>query len=97
MSSTAAPYNIVLSRGRAKSGRVRAVAGACAGNLVEWYDFFVYAYTAIYFSSSFFPAERPGEPAPRLGGGASQSATSCARSGAGCSAGSPTRGAARSR
>ncbi|WP_255721639.1 MFS family transporter [Lichenibacterium dinghuense] len=37
--------------------RARAVAGACAGNLIEWYDFFIYAYTAIYFSSSFFPTD----------------------------------------
>ena len=28
--------------------------GACSGNLVEWYDFFIYAYTAIYFAASFF-------------------------------------------
>lgn len=35
---------------------IRGLIGACAGNLVEWFDFFVYAYTAIYFSSAFFPA-----------------------------------------
>ncbi|WP_449433081.1 MFS family transporter [Pseudomonas putida] len=35
--------------------RVRAILGACSGNLVEWYDFFIYAYTAIYFAASFFP------------------------------------------
>ena len=35
--------------------RVRAIMGACSGNLVEWYDFFIYAYTAIYFAASFFP------------------------------------------
>ncbi|WP_459747058.1 MFS family transporter [Pseudomonas sp. 3A(2025)] len=35
--------------------RIRAIMGACSGNLVEWYDFFVYAYTAIYFAASFFP------------------------------------------
>ncbi|WP_050783446.1 MFS family transporter [Methylobacterium nodulans] len=29
--------------------------GACAGNLVEWYDFFVYAYASIYFAGAFFP------------------------------------------
>lgn len=38
------------------SGRVRAIFGACSGNLVEWYDFFIYAYTSIYFASLFFPA-----------------------------------------
>ncbi|WP_409201918.1 MFS family transporter [Pseudomonas sp. SG20052] len=37
-------------------GRVRAILGACSGNLVEWYDFFIYAYTSIYFASLFFPS-----------------------------------------
>ncbi|WP_407530850.1 MFS family transporter [Methylobacterium oryzisoli] len=37
-------------------GRIASITGACAGNLVEWFDFFVYAYTAIYFASAFFPA-----------------------------------------
>lgn len=36
--------------------RVRAILGACSGNLVEWYDFFIYAYTAIYFAPLFFPS-----------------------------------------
>ncbi|MFG1270693.1 MFS family transporter [Xanthobacter versatilis] len=36
--------------------RVRGLLGACAGNLVEWFDYFVYAYTAIYFASAFFPS-----------------------------------------
>ncbi|WP_336489528.1 MFS family transporter [Methylobacterium nigriterrae] len=36
--------------------RIASIAGACAGNLVEWYDFFVYAYTSIYFAAAFFPA-----------------------------------------
>lgn len=38
-----------------KTNRIRAIMGACSGNLVEWYDFFIYAYTAIYFAASFFP------------------------------------------
>ena len=37
-------------------GRLRAIMSACAGNMVEWFDFFVYAYTSIYFAASFFPA-----------------------------------------
>ena len=35
--------------------RVRGLVAVCAGNLVEWFDFFVYAYLAIYFAPSFFP------------------------------------------
>src|ERR1700676_4922399 len=40
----------------AGSHRFKSVVVACSGNLVEWYDFFAYAFTAIYFASSFFPA-----------------------------------------
>ena len=39
-----------------RSQRVKGIIGACSGNLVEWFDFFVYAYTAIYFASAFFPS-----------------------------------------
>ncbi len=37
-------------------GRIRAIVAGSAGNLIEWYDYFVYAFTALYFSSAFFPA-----------------------------------------
>jgi len=36
--------------------RIVAIVGASSGNLVEWYDFYVYAFTSIYFASSFFPS-----------------------------------------
>ncbi len=36
--------------------RIRGVLGACAGNLVEWFDFYVYSYTSIYFAAAFFPS-----------------------------------------
>jgi metabolite-proton symporter len=35
--------------------RIVAIVGASSGNLVEWYDFYVYAFTSIYFASEFFP------------------------------------------
>jgi MHS family dicarboxylic acid transporter PcaT-like MFS transporter len=35
--------------------RVFAIMAASSGNLVEWFDFYVYAFTAIYFAPSFFP------------------------------------------
>jgi MHS family alpha-ketoglutarate permease-like MFS transporter len=37
--------------------RIFSIVGAATGNLVEWYDFYVYAFTAIYFSAEFFPKE----------------------------------------
>src|SRR5688572_15945627 len=35
--------------------RIRAIVAGSAGNLIEWYDFYIYAFTALYFASSFFP------------------------------------------
>ena len=36
--------------------RIWAIVGGSSGNLVEWYDFYVYSFTALYFASAFFPA-----------------------------------------
>src|SRR5438132_11745453 len=36
--------------------RIIAIIGASSGNLVEWYDFYAYALTSIYFASACFPA-----------------------------------------
>jgi MHS family alpha-ketoglutarate permease-like MFS transporter len=35
--------------------RIRAIVASSSGNLVEWYDFFVYSFTALYFAPIFFP------------------------------------------
>jgi MHS family alpha-ketoglutarate permease-like MFS transporter len=35
--------------------RIFAIIGASSGNLVEWYDFYAYAFTSIYFAAAFFP------------------------------------------
>jgi MFS family permease len=35
--------------------RIRAIVAGSSGNLVEWFDFYVYAFTALYFASKFFP------------------------------------------
>ncbi|WP_455475177.1 MFS family transporter [Bartonella sp. B17] len=37
--------------------RVLSIISSASGNLVEWYDFYVYAFTSIYFSSQFFPSD----------------------------------------
>ncbi|MGF7154167.1 MFS transporter [Novosphingobium gossypii] len=39
--------------------RLKAIVAGSAGNLIEWYDFYVYAFTALYFSSEFFPKSDP--------------------------------------
>ncbi len=35
--------------------RVRSIVGGSLGNLVEWYDWYVYTAFALYFSGAFFP------------------------------------------
>lgn len=35
--------------------RVLAIVAASSGNLVEWFDFYVYAFSALYFAPAFFP------------------------------------------
>ncbi len=35
--------------------RLRNIIGGSAGNFVEWFDWFIYASFALYFSRSFFP------------------------------------------
>lgn len=39
--------------------RIFAIVAASSGNLVEWFDFYVYAFCAIYFAPSFFPKSDP--------------------------------------
>ncbi|WP_166363760.1 MFS family transporter [Pseudomonas akapageensis] len=45
--------------GEERSKRIFAIVGASSGNLVEWFDFYVYAFSAIYFASAFFPSDDP--------------------------------------
>lgn len=35
--------------------RIKAIIASSSGNLVEWYDFYVYSFGALYFASAFFP------------------------------------------
>ena len=37
------------------AARVRAILIGSSGNLVEWYDFYVYAAFSLYFAKAFFP------------------------------------------
>ncbi|MCA1324672.1 MFS family transporter [Herbaspirillum sp. alder98] len=43
--------------------RIFAILGASSGNLVEWFDFYVYSFCAIYFAPAFFPK---GDPTTQL-------------------------------
>jgi len=41
---------------RTHRNRLRNIIGGSAGNLVEWYDWYVYAAFTLYFAPSFFPS-----------------------------------------
>lgn len=47
----------MLKPGLTAGQRFRAILGGSSGNLVEWYDWFVYSVFAVYFSRHFFPGD----------------------------------------
>ena len=42
--------------GPGRPGRLRSILGGSAGNLIEWYDWYVYSAFTLYFAPNFFPA-----------------------------------------
>ncbi|MDB5963523.1 MAG: alpha-ketoglutarate permease, partial [Polaromonas sp.] len=42
-----------------KRHRIFSIMAASSGNLVEWFDFYIYAFCAVYFAPSFFPKSDP--------------------------------------
>ena len=42
-----------------KRQRIFAIFAASSGNLVEWFDFYIYAFCSIYFAQAFFPKADP--------------------------------------
>ena len=38
-----------------RARRIGAIVAASSGNLVEWFDFYIYAFCAVYFAPAFFP------------------------------------------
>jgi MHS family alpha-ketoglutarate permease-like MFS transporter len=39
--------------------RIYSIVAASSGNLVEWFDFYIFAFGAIYFAPQFFPKANP--------------------------------------
>ena len=35
--------------------RIKSIIASASGNLVEWYDFYVYSFCSLYFAAAFFP------------------------------------------
>ena len=40
-----------------KATALRSIAGGAAGNLVEWFDWYVYSAFSLYFAKAFFPGQ----------------------------------------
>lgn len=50
------PQATELSEAEERRRRIVAIVGSSSGNLVEWYDFYVYSFFSLYFAPAFFPA-----------------------------------------
>jgi len=48
-----------LSDASDRRRRIKSIIGGSAGNLVEWYDWYVYSAFTLYFAPSFFPSDDP--------------------------------------
>jgi len=56
MTSGSIASDSLLANERAdRRQRIWAIFGSSSGNLVEWFDFYAYAFTALYFAPAFFP------------------------------------------
>lgn len=42
-----------------RAQKIRSIIAASSGNLVEWYDFYIYAFSATYFAHSFSTSSNP--------------------------------------
>lgn len=49
--------NEIKSIPKTTTGRIKSIIGGSLGNLVEWYDWYVYTAFSLYFSDAFFPSD----------------------------------------
>ncbi|HEX7690677.1 MAG TPA: MFS family transporter [Burkholderiaceae bacterium] len=63
LSATAAAQATPVPAPGSRAHVIRAIVSASSGNLVEWFDFYAYAFTAVYFAGAFFPK---GDPTSQL-------------------------------
>ena len=62
MSSTTTTVPVPSDAGSSAAdtrSRIFAIFAASSGNLVEWFDFYVYAFCSLYFAPAFFPKSDP--------------------------------------
>jgi MHS family alpha-ketoglutarate permease-like MFS transporter len=56
-SSSYAPSTLAAERGMRQ--RLFSIFGGSVGNLIEWYDFYIYSAFSMYFAKAFFPHDNP--------------------------------------
>lgn len=56
-SSAALPGAATIERGLRQ--RLTSIFGGSVGNLIEWYDFYIYSAFSLYFAKAFFPSDNP--------------------------------------
>jgi MHS family alpha-ketoglutarate permease-like MFS transporter len=56
-SSSSVPSTLAADPGVRQ--RVLSIFGGSVGNLIEWYDFYIYSAFSLYFAKSFFPSDNP--------------------------------------
>lgn len=52
---SASPVAAEVGAPKSATTRLRSIVGGSVGNLVEWYDWYVYSAFSLYFAKSFFP------------------------------------------
>ena len=48
-----------MTSGGPPTNRLKSIIGGSAGNLVEWFDWYVYSAFTLYFAPAFFPSDDP--------------------------------------
>ena len=48
-----------MNQNLAHTKRISSVIAASSGNLVEWFDFYIYGFAAVYFAHNFSNASSP--------------------------------------
>ena len=53
------PRSAGVAHGARGDGRLRSIIGGSTGNMVEWFDWYVYSAFTLYFAPHFFPGNDP--------------------------------------
>jgi MFS transporter, MHS family, alpha-ketoglutarate permease len=48
-------WQTMLQSDQIQFNRIKSIIGGSLGNLVEWYDWYIYSFFSLYFAAAFFP------------------------------------------